>query len=361
MRSAVSAFGDFKPERSRLNGAAYWAMMRRVVLVAACVDAAWIALYAALGSLPLALLNVVSVAMYVASYWLIGQRRNLAAVSLVSLEVLAHSAIGSLLIGWESGFHYFLLLFIPALVVGSARRYAIPLLAVLLALYLGLETLCAAQGPISPLPADNVRTARWINIALVFGLFYALASFYRNAVLKAERRLLEQATTDPLTGLANRSHFHAQAATELSRSNRNGAPIGLILADIDSFKRVNDESGHQTGDEVLVRVARILQANLRDIDLLARWGGEEFLALLPGSDLAMTSAVAERARHAIESTPFEVDGRLVRITMSFGVSETNSVEDMHLAIARADKALYASKESGRNYASLQHLRDQQTA
>lgn len=347
-----AALPAIKRRGSRLAGSAYWAMMRRIVVIAGCIDAAWIPLYSWFGSPTLALLNLVSVAMYTASFLLIGRRRNLAAVTLIWLEVLAHSAIGSLFIGWDSGFHYFLLLFIPAIVVGSARRYAIPLVLALFAFYIGLDALCDAYAPLNPLSALGLRFAKWLNIGLIFGLFFSMARFYRATVLKAERRLLEQATTDPLTGMANRSHFHSRAVTELARCKRSGEPVTLVLGDIDLFKRINDESGHDAGDKVLVKVAELMAANLRDIDVLARWGGEEFLVLLPNSDTTNAVAVGERLRRAVAEASIEVDGRRIPVTMSFGVAQVDGEGDLQPATVRADQALYSSKEGGRNRVTL---------
>lgn len=339
------------PQRSRMAGGAYWVMMRRIVLIAGSIDTAWIPLYWWFGSPTLALLNLVSVTMYAAAYVLIEKRRNRAAVALVWIEVLAHSAIGSLLIGWESGFHYFLLLFIPAIVVGSPKRQAVPLVLAVLAFYLGLDAACTAFAPLSPLSEQGLRLAKWLNIALIFGLFYSMAALYRRTVLSAERRLLDLAMTDPLTGLANRSHFQSRAASELARSARSGEPIALILADIDFFKRVNDQRGHDAGDKVLVQVAALMSSKLREADVLARWGGEEFLMLLPNSDGINAAAVAERVRQAVQAAPIAVGGDPVSVTMSFGVAQVHSGDDLQSATARADQALYSSKKNGRNRVS----------
>jgi diguanylate cyclase (GGDEF)-like protein len=338
--------------RSRLAGGAYWAMMRRIVVIAGCIDAAWLLLYTLLGALPLAGLNVVSVAMYFAAYIFIGQRRNKLAVTLIWAEVLAHSAIGSLLIGWDSGFHYFLLMFIPAIVVGSSPRVAMPLVGLLLAFYVGLDALCAHLGPLTPLPAPQLQIARWVNIVLVFAMFYAVVGYYRATVVAAERRLLQMATTDPLTGLANRSQFHVRAMTEIARCRRGRQPVSLVLADVDFFKGINDQHGHEAGDKVLMRLADLMRNTLRETDVLARWGGEEFIALLPDSDEACAVGLAERVRHAVATVHIDVGGRTVSVTMSLGVAACDSADDLQAAIARADLALYASKRGGRDCVSV---------
>jgi diguanylate cyclase (GGDEF)-like protein len=343
--------GHSTDARSRLAGSAYWAMMRRIVVAAGCIDAAWTPLYAAIGAPFLAALNIVSVCMYTAAYLLLQRRRNRPAVLLIWCEVLVHSALGSLLIGWDSGFHYFLLTFIPAIVVGAPRRWALPMVLVLLAFYAALHTVCQMLGPLSPLQPWALAVAHGVNLVLIFGLFFAMTDYYRSTVIRAERRLLAAATTDALTGLANRGEFQARAAAELEQGQRRGLTAALVLADVDDFKRINDALGHAAGDQVLVRLAALLRENLREVDALARWGGEEFLALLPASDSRHATAVAERMRQAVAALDIDVGGKLVKVTMSFGVAEVTSLDDLQAATARADHALYGSKHAGRNRVS----------
>jgi type IV secretory pathway VirB3-like protein len=237
MTPSNAARPPLEPQRgSSLAGKAYWAMVQRVALTAAAIDAGYILLFLWLGSMPLAAINVLSIAMYLGAYRLIQKRYNTAALALIWLEVIGHSALGSLLIGWESGFHYYLLMFIPAIVIANTRGYAAPMVLALLAYYLGLHMLSDAVGPLDPLPARSVKIVNWVHICVVFAMSAALSAFYRRTILIAEARLRKQATRDPLTGLANRSHFDAQATEALERSQRSGAPVTLLLCDVDHFK-----------------------------------------------------------------------------------------------------------------------------
>lgn len=342
-----------EPQRgSSLAGKAYWAMVQRVALTAAAIDAGYILLFLWLGSMPLAAVNVLSIAMYLGAYRLIQKRFNTAALALIWLEVVGHSALGSLLIGWESGFHYYLLMFIPAIVIANTRGYATPMVLALLAYYLGLHMLSDTVGPLHPLPAQSVKIVNWVHICVVFAMSAALSAFYRRTILIAEARLRKQATRDPLTGLANRSHFDAQATEALERSQRSGVPVTLLLCDVDHFKRVNDQYGHAVGDQVLVAMGQVLAANLREGDVLARWGGEEFLALMPASPLDAASATAERIRAAVAQAPLPVGPAPITLTLSFGVAQVHGPDDLQAAIARADQALYAAKHAGRNRVQL---------
>jgi diguanylate cyclase (GGDEF)-like protein len=159
------------------------------------------------------------------------------------------------------------------------------------------------------------------------------------------RDLRFQATTDPLTGLYNRLKFDEALASEMSRAKRYGSPLTLVLYDVDHFKQVNDIYGHQTGDDTLVRLSQIVATHVRNTDLLARWGGEEFVILAPGTDSDMARQAAEKLAAAIRRTAFNEVGE---ITCSFGIAQYTASDSAATLIARADHALYRAKMSGRN-------------
>jgi diguanylate cyclase (GGDEF)-like protein len=154
-----------------------------------------------------------------------------------------------------------------------------------------------------------------------------------------------QATTDPLTGLFNRLKFDQALAIEMSRAGRHGTPLCLVLYDVDHFKQVNDTHGHQVGDQVLSQLSRLVAGHIRDCDVLARWGGEEFVLMLPGCEAALAQAAAERLRLDVCRTAFDVVGS---VTCSFGVAAFAQGDTAATLIARADDALYRAKVKGRN-------------
>lgn len=158
-----------------------------------------------------------------------------------------------------------------------------------------------------------------------------------------------RATTDPLTGLYNRAKFDESLASETARSERYETPLALIMYDVDHFKQVNDVHGHQIGDDVLVRLAEIVFESIRTTDLLARWGGEEFVILAPGLDGPTACQAAEKLRATIEQAAFSVVGK---ITCSFGVAEFSDGDTAATLVARADNALYRAKLHGRNRTEL---------
>jgi diguanylate cyclase (GGDEF)-like protein len=164
-----------------------------------------------------------------------------------------------------------------------------------------------------------------------------------------ELELEKLATTDALTTLPNRRYFMEAANLEVERAGRFGAAAALVMIDLDHFKAVNDTYGHAVGDEALRGVALACKKNLRKIDILARIGGEEFAVLLPGTNDAGASEVAEKLRRAVSETPIESGPIQFNMTASFGVSEIlvgdRTVDD---GLGRADLALYAAKRAGRN-------------
>jgi diguanylate cyclase (GGDEF)-like protein len=163
-------------------------------------------------------------------------------------------------------------------------------------------------------------------------------------------RIVErQARLDGLTALANRRAGEDQLAEELSRLGRFGGSLALVIADLDDFKDVNDRFGHAAGDVVLHEFARTLENGVRDIDLAARWGGEEFVLLLPGTDVDGAAQVADRIRARLESRPILLpEGQAVRVTASFGVAATVEPAGRDPLLEAADAALYEAKGSGKN-------------
>jgi len=153
----------------------------------------------------------------------------------------------------------------------------------------------------------------------------------------------KKAAVDSLTGLYNRSKFSELFNLAYKNMISRQSPLSLIMLDIDHFKKINDTYGHNKGDEVIVAIAKRLTTTLRNIDIVCRWGGEEFIALLPTANLEQTELIAQKIRESIEALGFSFF-----VSASFGVSEVRRGEGMLEAIERADKALYYAKESGRN-------------
>lgn len=159
------------------------------------------------------------------------------------------------------------------------------------------------------------------------------------------RELDLRASTDALTGVANRSKFNQELGAEVERARRYATPLSLVLCDVDHFKAINDTHGHQTGDSVLIAVCRLIEGHIRKTDLLARWGGEEFVVLVRNCAAGDAHDMAEKLRLMVAAEPYE---RVGRITCSFGVTQFRADDSAESALARADAALYRAKQGGRN-------------
>lgn len=176
-------------------------------------------------------------------------------------------------------------------------------------------------------------------------LLHAQYEKKQKELLELNEKLETLASTDPLTGLKNRRHFQEQLQKHTEIAERTGAPFSLCIIDIDRFKSINDTYGHPVGDLVLTRLAQLLQEQSPGDAVVARFGGEEFVILLPGLDREQVAAAAERYRSATETTPL---GDL-RITISIGAATFSAEEKPELSLLQqADQALYFSKNNGRN-------------
>lgn len=157
-----------------------------------------------------------------------------------------------------------------------------------------------------------------------------------------------EARTDQLTGLANRRAFDEQLARRVEEWRRRGTPVSLMIVDVDHFKQFNDTHGHLAGDRVLQGVAQVLRDTMRDMDVVARHGGEEFAVILASTTLDEGQRATLRALKAIGQSTFHFEGTALRVTASIGLAEAAGDDDTESLVQRADAALYASKEAGRN-------------
>jgi len=164
-------------------------------------------------------------------------------------------------------------------------------------------------------------------------------------VLERTHELHQLANTDELTGIFNRRKFSEVMQMELARAKRYGNLLSVIMLDVDRFKSINDTFGHHTGDMVLQKLSQLISTALRDTDIFARWGGEEFIILAPSGESKKPDILAERLRSAVESCHFAEAGT---VTCSFGVTEFRPDDDQDSMINRADHNLYQAKNSGRN-------------
>ncbi len=224
-------------------------------------------------------------------------------------------------------------------------------------------TSLVAVEPVSAIDALSERYRRFVFLAAAITLALVAALANRLArplaqVVGDVARLTRQAHTDALTGLANRRELTARLEDELERAGRNGTSLSFVIADIDDFKLVNDGFGHQAGDEVIKAVASVLAGSVRETDLPARFGGEEFVIVLPGARLANARRTADAIRMAIAE--LEVTGARhepISVTASFGVAEFPTYATPEALLAAADAALYQAKRAGKNRVATSTVHD----
>jgi|GEM_PF-1010665 len=206
--------------------------------------------------------------------------------------------------------------------------------------------------------SPRMGNATWISLLVPVPLTLIFGGICISLVISLDRawgQIHALAMRDALTGLNNRTHFMPAAQRELDLARRHGQPLALIVLDVDHFKSINDTIGHLGGDDVLVQVAQRCRQALRTTDLLARWGGEEFIMLLPNTPLTQARQLAERVRESLQATPsIMVNGRPILVTASLGAAgvmpgHTPSLEQL---IRRADTALYLAKSAGRDRVSM---------
>lgn len=266
---------------------------------------------------------------------------------------------GNTLLGWRSGFFVLLFLLIPAffynpLLRGAAKTWLGVYFAAIVALTILFSFLVE---PLVYIPAFQLQIMNGVNIsitcltlALIACLDYRSFNAVAKNLVELNHKLAYQASRDPLTDLLNRRTMVNFIENEHARSKRSGKPFGLILTDVDDFKRVNDENGHTAGDIVLVELSNLLRMVLRKQDLIARWGGEEFLLLLPETDYEGVQVAAEKIREIVAKARVVYQGTPIQITLSIGGVVCQLEENWDECIILADRALYFGKNHGKNLA-----------
>lgn len=329
---------------------AFRALLQGIGVIAGLTHVAFCALFFWAHVNALAYVNIGSVLSYVWVFHLARKGRVEQAWAVTVLEVLGHAILAVSVIGWDTGFHYYILLVIPVAVVSSIRPVILKAITVVgvMMTYLVLDIVLRHREPPSALPPVVIDGLHYFNVVGVMIILIFLAGYYYYLIDKAAATLRDMASTDPLTLLKNRRAITEVIRREESRVRRGQPYLSFILCDLDHFKALNDAKGHDAGDAALRAVSQTLLSCMRDVDFAARWGGEEFLAVLPDTDPAGARLVAERIRNRIEAMGFEAGGDTYRLSMTLGVATLQPGEGAEQTIARADAALYEGKRGGRN-------------
>ena len=301
MANQLNAAPTLTAPRSRSGRLAFLVTVKKALLIAAGLDVLCLALLYVLGANRLACINIFSIGIYALAWYLLKHRFTSLAILITCTEVFARAAYGTYIIGLDGGFHYAILLLVPLIFVRLRIRSSLLALSGVWLFFIGIDLSAHQWLPAAPLHALPLLLVRVFNLTTVIVMFALLSFSYMQVVGSAERALQLQAATDPLTGLFNRRHVLDVVEYEVKRRSRATAPLCVLLGDVDHFKACNDALGHVAGDQVLVWVSEAMQASVREGDTVGRWGGEEFLIVLPNTEPGRAMRVAERIRKNVQS------------------------------------------------------------
>jgi len=271
------------------------------------------------------------------------------AIVLLISETALHTILAVHYLGWQSGFQYYLMAGIPfSMFIHKIKLpYLLLLCTGLCVLFIVLYSITHGRVYHYQFPII-IEVMNYSNIVITFLALSVNSYYFRVASFVSEKQMEALANADQLTGLTNRRGILRKLNAQHDLFTRNGTCFTLVLSDIDHFKKFNDTYGHDCGDYVLQGVAQLMQDRLRQYDVVSRWGGEEFLVMLPDTEVDAAIGVAEEIRRAIESEKFNFNGQSLSVTMTFGVAQHQTDDSIDNTIKRADDVLYHGKENGRN-------------
>ena len=307
-------------------------------------------------NLQLAVLNAFCLLTSLYVLYINRQGRHLLAIGLFCLCVYLYSTSAVIMFSWESGFQYYL---IPLTAIIFLHRdfkskYLIVFGAFLFSTFLLLYTF----------PTQTLNEHKNLNNFLhtfnTFNVFLSLAFvnyYFRTNVFDLISRLDKTSKTDMLTGLMNRRSMNIELIRYCNMAERYQRSSSILLIDIDEFKQINDGFGHVAGDSVLKQFASLLTLGIRETDLLARWGGDEFLLLAPFTNLKSAKKLAESLREVIQLTDFYFENRLLNLSITIGVSELLPQRSMEESLKKVDQLLYQGKSMGRDQVITEKMPD----
>jgi len=312
--------------------------------------ALFIPLFFWIGVPELAIFNIFSTLLWGLVYFLNRASHHREAIIFAAIESISHAALATYFLGWDSGFHYYFLPIILFLFINHKQSLLTIIIEAFIIFigYLWLSIYTHDQSFVARAPTDVLDGLRYMNIAVNFSAFAILGYFFRIASIRSEEQMELLATTDTLTGLFNRRKMREAIDQEVVRYQRDKKSFLLVITDIDHFKQFNDNYGHDCGDYVLQQVSLLMKESLRQQDVVARWGGEEFLIMLPETEMEGGIQAIEKLRETLASTQYEYQANQFSVTMTFGVTVYDGSCDVDTCIKHADEVLYAGKRGGRN-------------
>lgn len=331
------------------------------LLACLCAHISYLIMFHILHVREMEIFNIFSVIFYVACFIavrFINEKSIL--IYLSDLEIIVHAAYATHLMGWQPDFAMFFILIIPATFLTSTRRMYIPFIVggISLGFYLYFK-ITMDYDAVGKYHFDDNRLVRAMQITnALIGVFVLVCAALTNILIREymEFQLVDQrenfkklASIDPLTNLYNRRAMNENIRDIRRRSRSPKSQYVIGIGDIDNFKRINDTYGHDAGDKVLVYVSNLFISTIPDDGYAARWGGEEFLFIIPEASIEKGVAFTEQIHKSLRAHVFEIDDVEFGVTMTFGISTGKPVDKIDNVITTADQRLYKGKNNGKNH------------
>lgn len=306
---------------------------------------------------PLIFLNILSVLVYTLLFYYVRRNMYRFATIVCGIEITTNVFVSSILLGWSSGFYFYLLALIPLSFYCKFKFkqtkffVSIWIFIVFLATYLFshfTEQHYQINYNVMGILYITNALCCFIVLILISHLYTKTITFETNKLSEKNKNLQILANTDPLTGLLNRRSMLKKLDQAYSAFKNQKINFSVILTDIDNFKMLNDNFGHECGDLILKNICDIIRNTLRKDDIICRWGGEEILILLPATNISAAEHVAEKLRQTIEDFSIDNSGKKVSVTITSGVCCANEEFDVNALINCADKCMYKGKSMGKN-------------
>jgi diguanylate cyclase (GGDEF)-like protein len=325
--------------------AQFWKHIVPIVQLGFCIHVVFIFIFSMMHLPSLAVSNVLSVVVYGACLKAIRVGRYSLTGILMSVEIILHAFLATWVLGWDSNFYFYLFCLIP-IIAFSFQDSRVPRLL----LYVGILVVSVGgfalrrQAGINSAVAPQLLEAMGVtNVLVALGVLLHCTALSVRFTRSMQAKLFQTANRDSLTNLYTRR----RVMHEVLQLAESGSSM-IILLDIDHFKQINDRLGHERGDLILQRVAEAINSNVRATDVASRWGGEEFLVLMPSTPAHAAKAVADRILLRIREWVGELNDPQLTVTATLAVSEIHYGESFETALNRADQALYQGKHQGRN-------------
>jgi diguanylate cyclase (GGDEF)-like protein len=325
-------------------------LLASIAALAAFLHVIFLLFFIWVGAKTLAMVNIASVSLHALAFLMIVKDHQLKGLFIILMEVIIHSIVASYEIGWASGFFYYFIIVVQIIALSTLKdiKTKIFFISITIVAYLIFDYVLRKINPSQVLPEETLEILYYFNAASIMITSSFVSFCYYYLISQAEIALVEAANTDPLTKLSNRRCFMQSIDKEMARTDREHLDLSFIICDLDYFKAINDQHGHDAGDMVLKAVGNLLNNEIRHCDKLSRWGGEEFLIMLPDATRTEAVMTAERLRKKVENLHLSYSGENLSISMTLGVTSLTNLEKPEHAIARADTGLYKGKNSGRN-------------